>query len=55
MVDYSILFWKLSKYGTGGEEIRSFLGFLHDRKHRVRVGEAESQWNAIQRRVLREF
>ena len=35
IVNYSILLQKLTKYSIGGEEMRWFLGYLHDRKQRV--------------------
>ena len=51
MVDHAILLQKLAKYGVNGAEMRWFLGYLRDRKQRVRVDAAELEWAEIQRGV----
>ena len=50
MVDYSILFQKLTWYGVGGEELKWFEA--REKGQRVCVGGAKSEWDDIRRGVL---
>ena len=51
MVDHSILLQKLEGYGVKGKALEWFRGYLSDRRQRVCIGEAGSEWAEVKRGV----
>ena len=47
----TILLGKLGQYGTRGEELEWFDGYLSGRRQRVCIGEAKSKWTEVKRGV----
>ena len=51
MVDHSLLLLKMAKYGVRGKELKWFTDYLYERRQRVCVENAKSDWATIRRGV----
>ena len=51
MVDHSILLLKMERYGVMEKELSCLRGYLSDRRQRVCVGVAKSEWTEVKRGV----
>ena len=51
MVDHSLLLLKIARYGVRGMELKWFTDYLYERRQRVCVENAKSDWATIRRGV----
>ena len=55
MVDHSILLQKLEGCGVKGKMLEWFRGYLSDRRQRVCIGEARSEWAEVKKGYLKDL